>query len=342
MYEMAELITETRSLTTTHKNSITQDSIIAFQTRFTHDPESTYLSIISIILDGRYKIYSTLYANSRLLPKDLLQQELVKNYSKVKYQLKPVTAETLTAAMYNGDLYFRGVSAPSSNSSARTKDFKSSGELESEKIDRKPGIPTRTLKPNRLEKRGNPNRSISLITFGSAVYAGQGFILVKPDIKDIVSASPIDVDTGHGKKSKMGPCTLGLNAMKAELKKIYKNQQLGGIHRKGRFIMSHNEIICRVTEVHGIFFTNDPTLYNEMTTHNRNPCNPYTHYLQAMYLKQVFMYVTGINLPIFEYSGDHHFIKAAPNYDDDDEIINMWVEMVKPLIEKNYRLRAAM
>ena len=275
-------------------------------------------------------------SKQKLLSKDELSQPLLESYE--KEQLSLVTEQSLREAMYSGKLFIRGIGAPANFHNNRTKVDETAGVLEIRKMIRVPGMPTRTKKPDRIKKYGNPNRSISMISHGAGVFASQGFLIFNPNIDHMVEMYFTNAGTGFGKKNYSVTKKTRLEKEIA-LDLLHQRLKKGGSSlRVNDEITTHNEILYRMTKADAIYFTQDPTPYNRRMHGNYLPHNSHTHYLQALYLQIEYQKATGIILPIFEYSGVHNFIKAAPKYSE-DEIVAMWVAMVSKLITDDLKTK---
>lgn len=329
--EIAKLITEARSLIALHWSARRTKSLKILSA---YEYGEMYHSTIFELMNAAYLLYFSLFSYGNILDSSPLNEIFFKKEYPTEY--KTVNDETLTAAMNNGHLLARAVASPAATPFLRKKDLEKGAEIEIRKMLRMLGVATSTRKFNNKLKRGNPNRSVSLITSGASVYAGQGFFILNPNICDFVSISHQDNDTGRGKKRRAQSEKMSYHETLDKIAKLVMNQQLGGTTRNSRYCMDHNEIEYNITKVDAIYFTQDPTLYNEMYTGKRPPCNKFTHYLQALYLQQLYKRETGVELPIFEYSGKHNSIKAVPSYSD-DQIIEMWVEIISKLIKTKIR-----
>jgi len=74
-------------------------------------------------------------------------------------------------------------------------------DLECRKVMRKEKIPTRTQKPSKLKKSGNPARSMSMLGYGAAVYQNVGFLIINPDLERFSEIAAENIHSGKGKKS---------------------------------------------------------------------------------------------------------------------------------------------
>jgi len=329
---MAKIITEARSLIASQGDSRLR---LDFKIKAQYENRDVYRKIMDFITENKelYPLIITL-SNTNCLIEEKLHEPLAISLS--KEASTSISEESLTKAMYAGKLFARAVGSPAAYYKARKKEDEYTARLEIRKMTRVKGIPTRTSKPNRLEKDGNPNRSVTMLSHGVGIYASQGFLILNPNIDQISTASPIDFDTGRGKKSTIEIPEVSPAEKEEQLKAIHRKQKMGGTSRLfwHRYPTTHNEIIYRITEADAIYFTQDSTPHNEIMYGNDLPCNRHTHYLQALFLQIEYEKATGKKLPIFEYSGVHNFIKAAPIYTEDD-IVAMWVEIVFKFIKKN-------
>ena len=328
---MASLITEARSLIAFQGDS---RSSLNYALKQKYEHENAYRDIKACISE-----YPSLHSlmirlsQNELLTEDKLYQPLLKSFP--KQPLSVVTEESLREAMDSGNLFLRGIGTPSA---ARDKDGELAASVEIRKMTRVPGTPTRTKKPNNLEKYGSPNRSVSMIAYGAGVYSSQGF-LIFPNIDHVAKVSDTNDWTGYGKKNYVLP-EITREEREARLDLLLRKLKKGGTSQQSmdHIITTHNEILYRVTEAHAIYFTQDPTPANARLYGKTSPLNPYTHYLQALFLQIEYEKTTGKKLPIFEYSGIHNFIKAAPVYTD-EEIVTIWVEIVSKLIKEELKIQ---
>ena len=328
---MAKLITEARSLIASQGDSRLRLDI---KIKAQYENRDAYRKIMTFITENkeRYPLILSLSNNNRLIS-GKINTPLVVSLS--KESSSSISEESLTKAMYAGKLFARSVGSPAAYYKARKKEDEYTAKLEIRKMTRRKGVPTRTKKSNNLEKMGNPHRSVTML-YGVGVYAGQGFLILNPNIDQISTAYPIDFDTGRGKKSTIKISELSQAEKEEQLKVVHRKLKMGGTSRLfwHRYPTTHNEIIYRITEADAIYFTQDSTPYNEIMYGSDLPCNYYTHYLQALFLQIEYEKVTGKKLPIFEYSGVHNFIKAAPIYTE-EEIVAIWVTIVSKLIIKD-------
>jgi len=329
---MAKLITEARSLIASQGDSrLRLDHKIKAQ----YENVDAYRKIMDFITENkeRYPLIITLSNNNHLIEEKLHEPLSI---SLSKEASTSISEESLTKAMYAGKLFARAVGSPAAYYREREKEDEYTARLEIRKMTRVKDVPTRTKKPNRLEKFGNPNRSVTMLSHGVGIYASQGFLILNPNIEEVSTASPVDFDTGRGKKSTFKIREYSREEKEEQLKVVHRKLKMGGTSRQywHKYPTTHNEIIYRITKADAIYFTQDYTCHNELMYGNDLPCNPHTHYLQALFLQIEYEKATGKKLPIFEYSGVHNFIKAAPIYTE-DEIVAMWVEIVSKFIKEN-------
>jgi len=332
---MAKLITEARSLIANQGDArLRLDNDIKIQ----YENQNAFRNIMNFINNHKalYPLIIALY-NNKLLNGHALHQSLglFSSMEESTYATE-VTEESLTKAMYSGQLFARSMGSPAAYYNGREKEDEYSSKLEIRKMIRVKGTPTRTKKPNRLDKEGNPNRSVTMLSYGVGLYASQGFLILNPNIDQVSTASPVDFDSGRGKKSTIKIPSYSRAEKEEQLRDVHRKLKMGGTSRLYWHFhpTTHNEIIYRITKADAIYFTQDPTPYNEIMYESDKPCNPHTHYLQALFLQLEYEKATGIKLPIFEYSGVHNFIKAAPIYTE-DEIVAMWVEIVSKSLKES-------
>lgn len=153
----------------------------------------------------------------------------------------------------------------------------------------------------------------------------------------------IDADSGWGKKQTSCTnisSTAGLYSQKELIQNVFpaeitfdeleKKMKLGSSVRffKGRkHPASFNEILYDVTKFDAIYYTLDPASANEIFHGNPENTVPYAPILKAIYLQ--FAYQEAFNgeiLPIYEYSGIHHYLKKVSPFTE-EQISHMWLEM---------------
>ncbi|KTD32922.1 hypothetical protein Lnau_2570 [Legionella nautarum] len=240
-----------------------------------------------------------------------------------------LTEENLSAALNEGKLLIRGIGAPSTKLDERKGTY---AEQEIYKTLRRPTVSTRANNPaKRLEKNGNPNRSTILLIRGGNVYASTGFLILNPTLEAMTSISNRDSDSGRGKKKNFIYKTMSTTEKENKIKQLVRKQKMGGEAPHGSALLAYNEITYKITEVDAIYFTRDPVLYNDMSEFIDQPDRAI---LEAIYLQQAYFKQTGKTLPIYEYSGQHHFCKQAPHYTEDD-IFHLWVDLARRYLSEH-------
>lgn len=238
-----------------------------------------------------------------------------------------LTASYLSERMRSGMLLGRAIPFPSCPTSKNAKETR--GELEVRKVKR---------------VSGNPLRSLSMMSYGNGVYANAGFLLVNPDPANVVEAKALDFNTGRGKKEKYRENLVEerefllehADPTRSPLAAVNRQLKLGG---RGvlceRFLVTQSEIVLRsVHRYDAIFVCHDATFHNyDATTHDAHAATYYAPLLQAIYLRQVYGGVTP--LPLFEYSGTHHYIREIAEEKLSDEwILRYWEHAAKEYMQK--------
>ncbi len=311
--EMAKLIKEKRSLIERQGDSKGRMNL-GIKSKYDHG--KAYQCTMTDIKQFKhlYPMYDVLHANNTLLSGEALKLELLPEQRVAESKI--VTHKSLNAAKDKGLLFVRGLSAPASVSSTRTKDYKSSAEIEAHKIYR---------------SQGTPHRSVTLF---HEFYAGQG-IFILPNIDDLEDVHHTDVDSGRGKKSHIKASELSKEEKISKLEELFRNVQMGGSVKrfKNGSVMAHHEILYTVKDAAAIYYTSDPNHYNKATYNDSNPCTRHAPYLQALHIKQAFENETNREFPLFECSAIHDFIKPAPKFTN-NQIITMWVDCVSYVMKK--------
>jgi ankyrin repeat protein len=280
-----------------------------------------------------------------------------------------MTDENMNAAMREGKLFVRAVASPSAIAANKKESL---AELEIRKTVREPGIETASKKSERDKKHGNPVRSISMVGHGSDTFCNAGFLILEPDPASISKVAAADISTGFGKKKKLVASVKIVDRTDADhTKKVQEKLQslntklmMGGdayLPKSGRGAFSHSEVLADITRYNAVFFSKDPTLHNLVVRNNAYPQHEYSAVLQAVYLRKLYAirlqetraafvskwgeqageekfqqrFGANLELPIFEYSGIHHFIKRTPESDlTDAKIIGYWENMCNDYINE--------
>lgn len=172
--------------------------------------------------------------------------------------------ETVDQLLFNGKIYFRGVTNPSA---LRKKDDESMGHLEVRKMRRRPRVATRSKKPDKINKDGNPLRSISQIGNGGVTFSDCGFLIVNPSLDNIHKVRPHDCGSGHYKKTLSKDSIFSREEKEKQLQALSIQLKMGGksVRFSNNIFSCHNEILCRIRDdesVQAIAYSKDPNLYN--------------------------------------------------------------------------------
>ncbi len=207
------------------------------------------------------------------------------------------SGDPITDSYIEMNLLFRGVTAGSSpfiRSKERTPKeypkYYSGASQEVRKTLRRPDIPTSArTESKRLEKEGNPSRSMSLIGQGGQVYTGvgAGIILKK---QHLISAHLNNIASGFGAKSHLSFAPRGSASLDEELAAI--RQSL----RSGEGAKKHNEILGDISEWDCILYSADDIDKDKRTSDLR--------FLEAVFLANAYaeQHPKKPVLPIYEFS----------------------------------------
>ena len=239
----------------------------------------------------------------------------------------------LTKKMQQGKLFARGIGAPAciaNNKYLNTDKEETMAAVEIRKTYRKKGHATRTNKKNNTEKEGNPNRSVTVLTPGAAVYTPVGHLIYDPDMNDLVSISKKDIDSGRGKKE-----DLYANQKKHNnktLASVIRSTQEKVITAANKSIV-HTEAIFHIKKFSGIYYTHDRTHYDSQLSpgiNRKEPSfkayqrHPARSILQAIFERTECKKLTGENHPLIYYSFVHNRIEEDETAYTDDKILEMW------------------
>lgn len=320
--EMALLITEARSIIETQGDS---RGCAQAKIKEKFETENGYALSEQTLAQFEHCIIPTLYHQGELLAAEELNKKILPECP-VFDPNKGATEENMRAAMYgkNADLTARCIDAPSG---IRKKDQESSATLEIRKMLRRPGEPTRAKK---LNAHGNPYRSVSRFCYGAQPYKDCGFLIMNPQYEDINDISDTDIDSGRFKKLFYMKKSLSHDEKKAAMHQLLLKQKMGGSSRHfddDNYSDKHNEIIYCMKNADAVFFTLDPTCPNQRFLHRNAPL------LKAIYLQKEYQNQAGRELPLFEYSGMHHYIKLVAALSKKD-ILAKWVALCGDYIKK--------
>lgn len=355
--EMAELVVEARGLIYSQGDSyITKKAEI----KAGYENEEAHTRIIRDMQSEAYPILSTLYG--KLLSIEELKAITLVNLTPFD-EKAGMAGENLAAALREGRVLARGITTPSAMPTPRpnkpTQTDETLAEREMRKSMRSENINIKSRKEAPNLKYKNPLRSTSILGYGSGVYPAAGMLIFNPDIGQIKRISAEDFDSGRGQKNHLAHLQEkeyeeSREILERELHDLHHKMKLGLFGKKTQLGSNYVELLYDINKYDAIFFTNDPTIGNEIAYNDFNPAHPLSPLLQAIYLQKqyarqyeetrkayyerygqergeiLFLERFGPNqfLPIYEYSGLRN--KLTP-YDTskltDENIVSMWVEM---------------
>ncbi|HLB41363.1 MAG TPA: SidE phosphodiesterase domain-containing protein [Gammaproteobacteria bacterium] len=339
--ELAYFIAEARNLIEIHGDSCNRIKI-DIKKQYEHD--NVYQATLQMIGEKKYTILALL--GNQLL--ELVTLQVMQLVDTTSYDPNAgLTEKNVRAAMWEGKIFARGIGAPSAWSEKPLKSGKdeSLASTEIRKTKRRKGIPTTSSKMNRLEKEGNPLRSVSIFGHGVAPFADAGFIIISPNIDDISKIYMTDADTGRGKKKWLKDAKhiiprLNRKDKKKQLTELHQRLKLGGstlTFSNMERVSGHVEILYHIREFSAVYFSNDPNSYNTevyKTPEASHLCSPI---LQAIFLRNEYKKVDIQNaeLPIFEYSSLHNTLRRIPQEELTDNCIKeMWLSMCSDYIKQ--------
>lgn len=345
--EMAELICEVRSLIENQGDGY-QRQIEDIKKTFENKNgyQRTVEQVTTFASEkNQYRLLSSLYKPNieSLKLNQLRKMELLVKpgaYDKKKKLIE----ENMRAALEAGMVFSRGVVDPSAIVQKKDKADETQVELEIRKTLRRRGIATRTKKPNRTKKYGNPNRSVSLLGYGAIPYSASGFIIIDEDKKHkkIKYVSKSNLLSGFGKKRNIQNILgmlPGYEEKQAKLDDLIWGLEMGGgLNAESKTL--HSEIIYHTDNYDAIYFTSDAVFGNRSKIRGiemGKPFHPHAPLLQAIFLQKEYERQSGTCLPIFEYSGIHKFIRSQPNLSEDD-IATLWITMCTDFIKEQINI----
>lgn len=333
---MATLITEARSLINRQGDSY-GDLDFSIKKQFEHSDAET--AIKKTIHQNESSLLAIM--QDRLLDKKTLDALLLKPAPDKKSSdtTQKLTEAIMQEKLRRGKVFARSIPLSSAirKKESNTDDAKETkarpdetlAHVEIRKMMRRLGIATRTQKPNRTLKDGNPNRSISMIGWGAETYSDVGFLIVDPDITAISSVDNIDSNTGRLKKHHLDYKISAESARETQTKldALLHQQKMGGASTTffDNSKSAHNEILYTIKQFDAVYFSYDYNLFDSFSLTSRQSIHKYSQVLQAIYLQNEHYQMTKQQLPLFEYSGTHNFIKER--HYSRDEIIQMWETM---------------
>ncbi|HAU1295208.1 TPA: lpg2239 family Dot/Icm T4SS effector [Legionella pneumophila] len=355
--EMAELVIEARGLIYSQGDSyITKKEEI----KTGYENEEAHARIIRDMQSEAYPILSTLYG--KLLSVEELQAITLVNLTPFD-ETAGMAGENLAAALREGRILARGITTPSAMPTLRpnkpTLTDETLAEREMRKSMRSDNINIKSRKEAPNLKYKNPLRSTSILGYGSGVYPAAGMLIFNPDIGQIKRISAEDFDSGRGQKNHLAHLQEkeykeSREILERELDDLHHKMKLGLFGKKTQLGSNYVELLYDINKYDAIFFTNDPTIGNEIAYNDFNPAHPLSPLLQAIYLQKqyarqyeetrkayyerygqergetLFLERFGPNqfLPIYEYSGLRNKLTPCDTEKlTDENIVNMWVEM---------------
>ncbi|MFT5171561.1 MAG: hypothetical protein ACI9BD_001338, partial [Candidatus Marinamargulisbacteria bacterium] len=176
-------------------------------------------------------------------------------------------------------------------------------------------------------RSGNPNRSVTMIGWGAALYAPAGFGVLNPAIQDFGQLRTKDCNTGRGKKRYERPAS-DVRSLLSQKAEVLHHLKMG----KGTAVQNESELTLKAFDF--VLYTPDPTCFNgEMAVGRQSmgaPTHPSAPLLEAIYLQQDLAQQTGVVLPIYEYSNMHNRLtEVAPTQAD---IVQAWVDVTRQFL----------
>lgn len=304
--EMCCLVNEVKSIIENQGDAFKR---IRTEVKSYYETGDVYTKVIETFLeDSNYKITPILYGNGNLLSGAKLNQDIPKgpwDLSEGKILLRSLVFSNKKAQK-----------APHK----KENDIESAAELEFRKISRSLNQKTRSAKNH--YKRGNVNRSASILLSGGGVFGRAGCRILNVNPDDIKQIYERNANTGKGKKRGLiFDETLNKEQIEEKIAALIKAQKLGIDSFGG---MSHTEIIYDVTEYHDIYYTLD-SIRNSYPNHRLSPL------LQALFIKNEALKF-GMKLPIVQISCLHNTETIEPEHSD-EELIQMWTTLCKDFIQ---------
>jgi hypothetical protein len=323
--EMATAITEGRKQNTRQGDG---RRVPIPKLKLAYNNDDAFSKISAALKKEDFPLLATLHAGGKLLSDKLLQQKILDD---TLYEAKgDLNVENVRAAIREGRVFGRGfenVTGLRPKESPHGEELMA--QLEIRKTYRKKDLATRTLKQDRMNKEGNPARSIFMMGWGAEPFSNVGFMLINPDLKGFSSVKEVDADTSRGKKKyfikEIKPMPVA--DTKAMLKDVLRKHKMGGSIRSDGSKMTHSEMTYHLKHYDAIYYSDDKG--DSMGE------KYYTNYclLHALYLQQEHEKMTKKKLPIFRYSAAENAI-TKPNLEfKDEELINLWMTMCSEYME---------
>jgi len=249
---------------------------------------------------------------------------------------KGLCAENLNALMDEGKVLVRTIHQ--SAKTTKKHPGETQAELELRKVRRRKGVATQSKKANRVEKAGNPERSGSLLGFGTHLFSNAGFGISSLDIDMIQTISVVDSNTGYGKKKNAiyKKKFLSREEKEKQLQELLQKMKRGGsTFDADNYHASHVELTCDIFEYDCIFFSKQHNLANFMgdSATKGNPFHQNAPLLEAVYLQGLYASKYNKELPIFEYDANAHTISSQPPLAR-EHLLKLWVEMCQDYLLK--------
>lgn len=325
--ELALLITEVRSLIASQGDAF---NAIKIKVKNKYQNVDCYGLLNKDAV--RYHLLHSLNNGNHILSQvDLQSLRLI--YLKIPASLDVASEEYMNYALLTGKLFTRSLGGPSGLVTRKDGTQENVTQIEIDKTQRREGIPTRK---GNLTTHGNPLRSISMIGYGSAVFASSGFLIANPKIENIKHVSGEDHGSGRKTKKNLQKKIVSISEAekKSQLDNIHAHLKLGGIATTFavNFQSAHTEITATIDEFHAIYFCNEGNLFNKDSLKEYQSTHKYSPLLQAIFIQNQYELSRGINLPIFEYSPAHNHVKQMSF--TSEKLLLMWKQMCGDFIRK--------
>lgn len=180
-------------------------------------------------------------------------------------------------------------------------------ETELRKVSREFNRPTATK--DKSNKRGNPNRSVVLMTKNSSLFTNVGYGIINPDISDISRVSFCEYGTGEGKKSDIYEFFQRPQEISDNLSSIKKTFDTSSFNGEITEILLNIYNCDKISFIYVNSDDNHNLISNEKTDILKN-------FLQSIYLKNKFSEILKRDLPIYMYSSSGSFKNASDNIID--------------------------
>ncbi|MCL9684786.1 hypothetical protein [Legionella maioricensis] len=304
--EMSALVNEIKSLIEKQGDSFKRGKA-AIKSHY--ETENVYTKVINTFLeDEDYKILSFLYGNGTLLSDEQLQQEIPKG--------------GLDAL--EGRALVRSLNFSNKKVDKEGKKTETAAELECRKTARSLDKLTRSSKG--YCKRGNVNRSTSLLLRGGDLFGSAGGRILDFNWKDLKAIYETNALTGTGKKRNLELETLTTDEKQQKILELIRKHKMGIEPEING--MKHTELLYDVTAYDDIYYTLDPIK-------NVDPIHPLSPLLQAIFIKNEFLKF-GIDLPIYQISCLHNTEQKEPVHSD-DELVEMWTTLCTDYINNELK-----